>query len=291
MTKRHHENAPGDWYIDTRCTDCSAARTVAPGLIVERGGQSVFARQPKTKAEKTMAWRARLLCPTASVRTETPAETPLGIFPEKMTDDVYRLGYNAASSYGAHSFLIKNKSGLIKNKGGNAMVDSPRWARAAVKALEDAGGLSFVLLTHRDDVADAARYAAHFRARVFVHKDDRAAAPFATDIVEGHAPVPIGENLLAIPVPGHTKGSVAYLYGGDRLFTGDSLAWSFEDGDLTAWRDYCWYSWEEQRASLARLLAYPIAWVFAGHGGSHGLPAAEMHRRLERLVERMKSDA
>ena len=37
-------NAPGNWYIDTRCTDCSAARTVAPGLIVERDGQSVFER-------------------------------------------------------------------------------------------------------------------------------------------------------------------------------------------------------------------------------------------------------
>jgi hypothetical protein len=26
MPKRHAENAPGDWYIDTECMDCSAAR-------------------------------------------------------------------------------------------------------------------------------------------------------------------------------------------------------------------------------------------------------------------------
>src|SRR5215469_7235038 len=100
MPKRHPENAPGDWYIDTRCTDCRAARTVAPGLIVERDGQSVFARQPKTKEELRMAWRARLLCPTASVRTETHPDAPDGVFPEPMTDNVYRLGYNAAHSYG-----------------------------------------------------------------------------------------------------------------------------------------------------------------------------------------------
>ena len=36
MSERHRANAPGNWYIDTRCTDCSAARTVAPGLIVEK---------------------------------------------------------------------------------------------------------------------------------------------------------------------------------------------------------------------------------------------------------------
>ena len=62
MRKRHPQNAPGDWYVDTRCIDCGAARTAAPGLIVERDGQSVFARQPQTADERMMAWRARLLC-------------------------------------------------------------------------------------------------------------------------------------------------------------------------------------------------------------------------------------
>jgi glyoxylase-like metal-dependent hydrolase (beta-lactamase superfamily II) len=40
--------------------------------------------------------------------------------------------------------------------------------------------------------------------------------------------VEIGDRLLAIPVPGHTKGSVAYLYDYRCLFTGDTLAWDFE---------------------------------------------------------------
>ena len=76
MAKRHPENAPGDWYVDTACIDCAAARNVAPGLIVRKGGQSVFARQPQTEAELKAAWRARLLCPTASARTEKPAKAP-----------------------------------------------------------------------------------------------------------------------------------------------------------------------------------------------------------------------
>jgi glyoxylase-like metal-dependent hydrolase (beta-lactamase superfamily II) len=283
MLKRHPDNAPGDWYIDTRCTDCSAARTVAPGLIVERDGQSVFVRQPKTAEELRMAWRARLLCPTASVRTETHTDAPDDVFPEVMTANVYRLGYNAAHSYGAHSFLIRRQNG-------NTMVDAPRWTRAVSAQLEEWGGLAEILLTHRDDIADAERYAKAFGARVWIHESDRSAARFATNILKGREPCEIDSDLIAIPVPGHTKGSVVYLYDRRCLFTGDSFAWNFEKDDLIAWREYCWYSWPELTKSLTRLLDYSFEWVLAGHGGSKGLTRVDMHMRLTQLVERMKSE-
>jgi glyoxylase-like metal-dependent hydrolase (beta-lactamase superfamily II) len=281
MPKRHPDNAPGDWYVDTECMDCSAARTVAPGLIVSRGGQSVFAKQPKTPEELTMAWRARLLCPTASVRTESRTAAPSGVFPEKMTESVYRLGFNGKNSYGAHSFLIQRA-------GGNAMVDAPRWTKQVVTALEELGGLSHILLTHKDDVADADRYATHFAARVSIHGADRSAAPYADHMLEGRDPIRLYDDLLAIPVPGHTRGSVVYLWDSRCLFTGDSLSWSSAENDLNAFRDFCWYSWEEQRRSLARLLDYDFEWVFAGHGGSHGASSEQMKTRLRALVERMQ---
>src|SRR5215469_6013290 len=280
MPKRHAENTPGDWYVDTECMDCSAARTVAPGLILSRGGQSVFAKQPETAEELMMAWRARLLCPTASVRAESRSTAPAGVFPERMTEGVYRLGYNAKSSYGAHSFLIQRP-------GGNLMVDAPRWTKQVVAAVEERGGLSHILLTHEDDVADADRYAKHFGARVSIHKADRSAAPYADHVLEGRDPIRLYDDLIAVPVPGHTKGSVVYLWDNRCLFTGDSLSWSFAENDLSAFRDFCWYSWEEQQRSLARLLDFNFEWVFAGHGGSHGASAAEMKTRLRKLVERM----
>jgi glyoxylase-like metal-dependent hydrolase (beta-lactamase superfamily II) len=282
MRKRHPANAPGNWYVDTSCTGCSAARTVAPGLIVERDGQSVFARQPETAEELRIAWRARLLCPTASVRTAAKEPAPEGVFPELLTHAVYRLGYNAAHAAGAHSFLAQGGNG-------NFMIDSPRWATQVVGALAERGGLRGILLTHRDDVGDARRYAAHFGAEVWIHRADRDRARFADHLIEGDAPVEIAAGMQAIPVPGHTRGSVAYLFEGRCLFTGDSLAWSFERDDLTAWRDFCWYSWSEQTKSLRRLLDYPFEWICAGHGGSKGLPAAEMHSRLRCLVDRMRS--
>ena len=283
MAKRHESNAPGDWFVDTACIDCAAAREVAPGLIVARGGQSVFAREPETDEELRMAWRARLLCPTASIHGATKKRAPENLFPQELTDGIYRLGYNARGSFGAHSYLLRRPAG-------NVMVDAPRWTKVLVAKLEAWGGLSDILLSHRDDVADAGRYAAHFASHVWIHEWDQPAAPFADRVIAGREPVAIAEDLLALPVPGHTKGSVIYLHDGRAAFTGDSLALDHRDGSLTAFRRACWYSWPEQTESLRRLLAYSFEWVFAGHGGSGHIPAAEMRTRLAALIERMAKE-
>src|SRR6266704_1995138 len=190
---------------------------------------------------------------------------------------VHRKG---ESSFGAHSYFVRRAEG-------NLLVDSPRHVKKLVQKLEDLGGVNDILLSHQDDVADAGRYAKHFNARVWIHQDDSRAAPYATDLLRGGEPAEVREQLLAIPVPGHTKGSVVYLFEETYLFTGDSLAWSREREDLLAFRDACWYSWSEQRRSLAKLADYRFEWVLAGHGGSIRLPAEEMRARLRALVERV----
>jgi glyoxylase-like metal-dependent hydrolase (beta-lactamase superfamily II) len=158
-----------------------------------------------------------------------------------------------------------------------------------VEPLEAWGGLTDILLTHRDDVADAGRYAAHFNARVWIHEADRGAAPFATDVLQGYEPTPIAPDLLAIPMPGHTRGSVAYLHDDRHLFSGDSLAWDVHANALVAWEDVAWYSWKEQIRSLRRLQSYRFEAVFAGHGASIVLPADEMARRLSSLLRTLSA--
>jgi hypothetical protein len=110
---RNPDSAPGDWYIDTACIDCGASRHVAPALIVERNDKSVFARQPNTQEERLAAWRALLVCPTACVRSETKQARPRGvIFPQEITGGVWRCGFNARSSFGAHSYFAARSNGL-----------------------------------------------------------------------------------------------------------------------------------------------------------------------------------
>ncbi len=254
---------------------------MAPGLIVEKGDKSVFARQPANEEEEMMAWRAMLVCPTASVRTEKKRPRPDGIFPQELAPGIYRCGFNSKDSYGAHSYFVKRPEG-------NLLVDSPRFSKELRLFFEKAGGIADILLSHQDDVADADKYADEFDARVWIHEDDARAAPYATDLLKNKNTLTIRDDLLAIPVPGHTKGSVVYLLENKYLFTGDSLAWSEERKQLIAFRDACWYSWEALTESLARLKPHRFEWVLPGHGWSVRLPAEEMARQLTALVQRMK---
>ncbi len=195
------------------------------------------------------------------------------------------LGHTSEDSFGADSYLVERRDG-------NVMIDSPCFTRRLVEPIEALGGIAHILLTHRDDVADADRWARRFGARVWIHEDDRTAAPFATDLLRDldlSSPAP---GILAVPVPGHTQGSVVYAVDRTWLFSGDSLAWSRERDDLTAFRGACWYSWTEQTASLRRLAdAVDFSWVLPGHGGRAHRSRAEMHERLTSLVSRMRAAA
>jgi glyoxylase-like metal-dependent hydrolase (beta-lactamase superfamily II) len=280
LEDRNPRSAPGDWYIDERCIDCTASREVAPGLIVKRGGKSVFAHQPQTEEEERAAWRAVLVCPTASVGTQSHRPQPPDLFPQELAPGVFRCGYNASASFGAQSYFVRRDAG-------NLLIDAPRFVRPLVHKLEALGGIGDILLTHRDDVADAQRYAEHFRTRVWIHREDRAAAPYASNLLEGGEATTIRGGLLAVPLPGHTLGSVAFLLEECYLFTGDSMAWSREREELQAFHDACWHSWTELRLSLTRLAEYRFEWVLPGHGESVHLSAEKMQEHLRALVQRM----
>lgn len=281
---RNTDSVPRERYIDTACINCGASRHVAPGLIVEKNDKSVFVRQPITPDEQLAAWRAVFVCPTASVRSETKQPRPNAvIFPQQITSGVWRCGFNARSSFGAHSYFAARPDG-------NLLIDSPRYATELVKWFDDAGGIAHILLSHRDDVADADKYARQFGARVWIHREDRSAAPYATDLLDDGSAPGIASGVRAIPLPGHTRGSVAYLLEDRVLFSGDSLAWSPRERDLIAFRDACWYSWTELTESLGKLAAYRFEWLLPGHGWLAHLPAEEMSARLLALVARMRND-
>ncbi len=280
---RHPQNASGAWYVDTRCIACDASRHHAPDLVVAlRDGQSVVARQPATSAEEMAMWRAALACPTRSIGTVDQRAEPPGVFPWELTTGVFLCGHNDRRSYGAHSWFVPRPSGGF-------LVDSPHWDDGLVAALEQRGGLAHVLLSHQDDIADAERYARHFDARVWIHEDDRAAAPFATDVVTGVDALEIEPGLIVFPVPGHTRGSVLYLSDERHLFTGDSFAWFHREARLGAFRGATWYSWSALRDSLHRFAVsgHSFEWVLPGHGKWHGDTTSVMRAALESLVSGM----
>jgi glyoxylase-like metal-dependent hydrolase (beta-lactamase superfamily II) len=282
LDQRHPDNVTGEWFCDTRCIDCDVARHYAPDLIVaDDEGLSVVVRQPATTDEEAAMWRAALACPTQSIGTVTRRRAPAGTFPWRLTGGVHLCGYNDKSSFGAHSYFVARADG-------NLLVDSPRWIASLADAFDGHGGIAHILLSHRDDVADAQRYAERFDAKVWIHEADAPAAPFASDLVTGTDVRDIAPGVRAIPAPGHTRGSVLYHVDGEYLFTGDTLYWNHRRGVLDVFGGATWFSWDELRTSMARLAdTARFSWVLPGHGKWGSAPPDEFDAQLRAMTAAM----
>lgn len=285
--RRLPENIDGDFFVDETCIDCDACRQIAPHAFRDHGGQSSVFRQPATAGETLGALKALAACPTGSIGAAGKYDRRLGVdaFPELIDGNVHFCGFTSESSFGAWSYLIVRPAA----EGGNVLVDSPRFTGPLVKKMEKLGGVRTIFLTHRDDVADQDAFARKFNAERVMHRDDNAARYGAEHILEGTGEVRLGDDLVAIPTPGHTRGHAVLLYKNKYLFTGDHLAWSVSRNTLTAFRSVAWYSWAEQARSMERLLDYSFEWVLPGHGRIHHAPAPEMHAHLRDCVAWMKA--
>lgn len=282
--QRLASNVPGDFFVDASCIDCDACRQIAPTVFREEGDQSAVFHQPETPEELLSAQKALIACPTASIGSiaRHDMKKALAAFPAPVTENVYFCGYTSESSFGAFSYLITRPSG-------NVMIDSPRFTGPLVKNIAALGGVSTLLLTHRDDVADHARYHQHFGARRVIHAADVTGDTEDTEWQpDGSEAVRIDDEIMMIPVPGHTRGHSVFLYDQRFLFTGDHLAWDERRGRLYAFRGACWYSWSAQIESMEKLLDYRFEWVLPGHGRPAHLPADQMHSELVKCIAWMK---
>jgi glyoxylase-like metal-dependent hydrolase (beta-lactamase superfamily II) len=196
-------------------------------------------------------------------------------------EPVFYCGYNSPKSYGGNSYFIRHAAG-------NWLVDAPKFVMPLVQQLEALSGVAHIFLTHRDDVADAERFAAHFKSRRIIHRDERSSQPDAEVVLDGAGPWELAPGFLAIATPGHTKGHCVLLFQDRFLCTGDRLAWDRDERRLAASEDYCWYSWPQQAESMERLADHRFEWVLPGHGQKVHLPAGEMRMQILRLAESMR---
>ena len=286
LSERLPDNAPGDFYVDRSCIDCDTCTRIAPGLFAPADDHSFVSRQPGDASERLRALMALVSCPTASIGTVSRLDAGPGVdaFPESIAEEVSFLGFTSEDSFGAWSYLVCRREG-------NVIVDSPRAAAPLLKRIEEMGGARLMFLTHRDDVADHEAFHRRFGCERILHADDVTPGTAGVERrIPGNEPVRLAGDLLAIPVPGHTRGHAVLLYRDRFLFTGDHLAYSPERRRLIAFRDACWYSWTEQIRSMERLLDYSFEWVLPGHGsGWHAPSAAAMRRELERCIAWMRT--
>lgn len=282
LKHRRSQNIAGDFYVDSSCIDCDTCRWMAPEVFNWQDDQSAVYQQPQDDLQRIKAMQALLSCPTASIGT---VEKPTDIkaiqeqFPLLVAENVYHCGYHSESSYGAASYLIQRPEG-------NILVDSPRFAPPLVKQIENMGGVRYMYLTHRDDVADHEKYHQHFQCDRILHIDDISSGTKSVEIqLEGVENYQLDTDLLIIPVAGHTKGHTVLLYQEKFLFSGDHLAWSDRLQQLHAFRNACWYSWTELGKSMARLATYNFEWVLPGHGRRFHSDRATMQQQMRKCLE------
>ena len=277
--KARQGNLPGDFFVDDTCIDCDTCRWVARGLFTSVGDGSAVTRQPATPEERRSAFLALKACPTHSIgctgdkRGLVEAEFPL-----KLDEGLYYLGYASERSFGAACYLLLRP-------GGNVMIDSPRFHEPLAKAIEALGGAKWLVLTHRDDVADHEQWAQRLGCQRVLHKDDVSGGTRNVEIQPtGIEAVELAPGLSFIPVPGHTKGHAVLHADGRFLFTGDHLEFDEDVQSLRAFRDFCWYDWREQTKSMQRLLPLKFEWVLPGHGRMKKAAAGQMSQWLRDCV-------
>jgi glyoxylase-like metal-dependent hydrolase (beta-lactamase superfamily II) len=202
-----------------------------------------------------------------------------------MDENVYYLGFNSPMSAGAKSYFIENKAG-------NWMIDSPKLTPKLLEWLDSKGGLKYVFLTNRDNVADAARYAAVFCAERIIHIEDLEAQPESEIVLYGREEVEQEPGFTIIPTPGRTEGHCMLLCRNKYLFSGDVLTskMRFNEELEASSPFYCRGTWEEQIKSLERLQKHSFEWLLPGHGRRFHTDANSMKQHFVRMLERCRHE-
>lgn len=271
---------PGDFFVDSTCIDCDACRQIAPSVFAEAAETSFVKAQPVSSAERREALRA-LLTGSIGCLGYDNVKAVTNDFPLVVEEPVFYCGFNSPKSYGGNSYFIRHAAG-------NWLIDAPKFVRPLLKQLEAMGGVRSIFLTHRDDVADADRYAQHFQCRRVIPREELSSQPGAEVVLDGNGPWELAPGFLAIITAGHTKGHCVLLFRDRFLFTGDHLDWDRDEQKLCASEDHCWYSWPRQAESMMRLADYHFEWVLPGHGQRVHLPADEMRTQVVRLAASMR---
>ena len=303
MASRLAANAPGPFYVDGSCIDCGTCWRWDPDHFAPGEGQARVVCQPEGEPAVVRALLAQQACPVAAIgspaellRRHGSALARQG-FPSLLVShsrgEIFYCGWASRRSFGASSYLLVRPP----EAGGTVLIDSPRFSTPLARRIAELGGLAAIVLTHRDDVADHARWAAHFGCPRWIHRADADAAPGAEHLVEGREPVVGPGGLLLLPTPGHTAGSMVALLGeagtadGQVLFSGDHLWWSGRLQQVVASRQYCWWSWPEQVRSVEALLPLDVRWLLPGHGDRRAFPPGGWALALRATLARCHADS
>lgn len=283
--QRRPQNVDGDFFVDHTCIDCDTCRWMAPETFTQVDDMSAVYKQPGSEEDRLSALQALISCPTSSIHTEEPAHDILEVqktFPIPIDvnkiPDVYHCGYHSDKSFGAASYFIVHPEG-------NILVDSPRYTEPLARNIDMMGGARYMFLTHKDDIADHAKWAKRLNCNRIIHAEEVTGSTADAEIkLEGTGPWSLGEDFTLLHTPGHTTGSVCLLYKSQKvLFTGDHIFDSVNGLDIS--EKYNFFSVPIQLDNIRKLLELDFEWILPGHGRrAYFKDVAEKNTALETLL-------
>jgi glyoxylase-like metal-dependent hydrolase (beta-lactamase superfamily II) len=198
-------------------------------------------------------------------------------------------GLSFAPSIHVRAFLLRRAQGNLLLYSAPTVVDD-------APAIEEQGGIARHYLNHWHEVSigGADRIAATFGAPLFCHENDRQEASKTAEVAGTFSVRHMaGDDLEAIPIPGHTPGATAYSWegGGHRcLFTGDSLY--LRDGEWVAGvLDSSDRDAYIESLGLIRELDFDVLVPWAATAGQpfHAVTdRADARRRIDAILERVR---
>lgn len=169
----------------------------------------------------------------------------------------------AVGQYDNNAYLLRCTA-----TGERALIDAASEPDRLLGELIGDAPLARVITTHRhqDHWGALTEVVDTTHASTIAHPDDAEALPLpVTDPVEHGGTVRVGEAVLSvIHLRGHTPGSIALLYDGEHLFTGDSL---FPGGPGNTWGDKARFT--QLMDDLEERVFAPLpdnTWIYPGHG-------------------------
>ncbi|BDA50908.1 hypothetical protein COCOBI_17-1270 [Coccomyxa sp. Obi] len=296
----------GAFFVDHTCIDCDTCRYMAPDFFKRKNSQSAVLTQPQTQEERFQAFQALLSCPTYSIHVaekdrETQQEAEAS-FPRTVDglDNVFHCGFHSELSFGCAAYLVTRPEG-------NVLVDVPRYVPKLLKRIQAMGGAKYIFLTHRDDVAEHAKWAKALGAERIMHVGETNSQQGTDQVevkLEGDGPwtLPDGsQDMEIVLTPGHTEFHCCLVYKPEKvLFSGDHLAadkvaeWESEHeadgGHLGISRRFNWWRVDRQVESCEKLASYDWIHLLPGHGrpGRVADPADREHQ-IKLLAERERA--
>lgn len=281
---------------------------LAPSIFNAQDGQSAVFHQPETNQQLLRGLQAAAACPTGSIRTESPfreSKNAISSFPipavdndDKVVPNVFYNGFTSQESFACSSWLLQ--SGTPEDPF-FVMFDCPRFFQPLAKSIEkltaSAGGVRYIVLSHRDDVAWHQEWADRLNAKRVIHavecnsRQGTDKCEIKLQLSDDNDRFELAPGLELLHVPGHSKGSIALLDSHSRsLFTGDHVAYVPSRERISGFPNFLSHSWQVQIASVAKLAKEPFIHAWPGHGRAfHFRNDAERETAIGEAVTYMKT--